>query len=70
MAYHIVKSCKWDQYIQNSEHAYQAEITSDDHITQLVKTISSTTICMFPDLIERFEISSYCITVSSVSVAS
>ena len=41
MVYHIVKSCKWDKYIQNSEHAYQVEITSDDHITQLVKTISS-----------------------------
>ena len=41
MVYHVVKSCKWDKYIQNSEHAYQVEITSDDHITQLVKTISS-----------------------------
>ena len=41
MVYHIVKSCKWDKYIQNSEHAYQVEITSDDHITQLVRTISS-----------------------------
>ena len=41
MVYRIVKSCKWDKYIQNSEHAYQFEITSDDHITQLVKTISS-----------------------------
>ena len=33
MVYHIVKPCKWDKYIQNSEHAYQFEITSDDHIT-------------------------------------
>ena len=41
MVYHIVKSCKWDKYIQNSKHAYQLEITSDDHITQLLKTISS-----------------------------
>ena len=41
MVYHIVKSCKWDKYIQNSEHAHQVEITSDNHITQLVKTISS-----------------------------
>ena len=41
MVYHIVKSCKWDKYIQNSEHAYQVQITSNDHITQLVKTISS-----------------------------
>ena len=37
MVYHIVKSCKWDKYIQNSEHAYQVEITSADHIAQLVK---------------------------------
>ena len=22
MVYHIVKSCKWDKYIQNSEDAY------------------------------------------------
>ena len=41
MVYHIVKSCKWDKYIQNFERAYQVEITSGDHITQLVKTISS-----------------------------
>ena len=41
MVYHIAKSCKWDNYIQNSEHAYQTEITSDNHIGQLVKTISS-----------------------------
>ena len=41
MVYHIVKSCKWDKYIQNYEHADQVEIASDDHITQLVKTISS-----------------------------
>ena len=42
MVYHIVESCKWDKYIQNSEHAHQVEITSDDHITQLViETISS-----------------------------
>ena len=41
MVYHIFKSCKWDKYIQNSEHAYQVEITSDDHITQLVITIYS-----------------------------
>ena len=41
MVYKIFKSCKSDKCIQNSEHAYQVEITSDDHITQLVKTISS-----------------------------
>ena len=41
MVYHIIKSYKWDKYIQNSEHACQVEITSDHHITQLVKTISS-----------------------------
>ena len=41
MVYHIVKSCKSDKYIQNSEHAYQVEITSDNHIAKLVKTISS-----------------------------
>ena len=41
MFYHIAKSRKWDKYIQNSEQAYQVEITSHDHITQLVKTISS-----------------------------
>ena len=41
MLYHIVKSCKWDKYIENSERTYQVEITSDDHITQLVKRISS-----------------------------
>ena len=39
--YRIAKSCKWDKYIQNFEHVYQVEITSNDHITQLVKTISS-----------------------------
>ena len=32
--------------------------------------IYSSTICMFPVLIERFEISWYCIAVSSVSVDS
>ena len=41
MVYHIVKSSKWDKYIQNSEHAHQVEIRSDEHITQLVKTVSS-----------------------------
>ena len=41
MVYHIAKSCKWVKYIQNSEDVYQVEITSDDHITQLVTTISS-----------------------------
>ena len=41
MVHHIVKSCEWDKYIQNSEHAYQDETTFGDHITQLVKTISS-----------------------------
>ena len=41
MVYHIVKSRNWDKYIQNSEHAYQVEITSNDHITQLAKTIFS-----------------------------
>ena len=37
----VYRIFKWDKYIQNSEHAYQVETASDDHITQLVKTISS-----------------------------
>ena len=41
LVYHIAKSCKWDKYIQNPEHAYQVEIISDDHIRQLVKKICS-----------------------------